>query len=159
MPDTPGSRRVSANPADEQSLAQIREILFGEQARQTSQQLTQLETHLGEQERALRTLLDQRIAAVSEAVEALRGDLGDQDERQVAALIGVEGALHALLDSLDNRLTLLDSDLQDSHQRLEGAVADQATALHSLQQTGLGRGQLADMLESIVRQLRGQSAK
>lgn len=139
-------------------MAQIREILFGEQHRQTAQDLARLEAHLGEQERNLRGLLEDRIAAVSGAVDALRGELGTQGERQQAALDSVEGALQLLLDKLDQRLTLLDSDLQDGHHRLEQSIGEQAAALERLRQSGVGRAQLADLLEALARQLRDSPA-
>ena len=57
MGDKIGFGRVSSTSADEQNLAQIREILFGEQERQTATRIGRIETRVSEQETALRELL------------------------------------------------------------------------------------------------------
>jgi chromosome segregation ATPase len=154
MTDKPGFSRVGSASVDEQQMAQIREILFGEQSRQTAQQIGRLEARLGEQDQALHRVIEERVAALSGALDALRADLGSQGERQQAALDGLERTLRSLLDGFDKRLAMLDSDLQDSRRHLEQSVAQQAEALDRLQQTGIGRAQLADMLETLARQLR-----
>lgn len=140
MEDKPGIRQVgTAASVDEQNMAQIREILFGEQNRRTSHALNRL---------------DERFAALSAAMDALRSDLRTEGERRQAALDGVESALRALLEKFDQRLTLLDSDLQDDRHRLGQSIAEQTAALDRLQQGSVGRAQLADLLESLVGQLR-----
>lgn len=158
MTDKPGLSRVAGASVDEQQMAQIREILFGEQGRQTAQRIGRLEARVGEQEQALRRLVEERLAALSGTLEALRADLGSEGERHRAALDGLETSLRALLDGYDRRLAMLDSDLQDSRQQLEQSIAQHAEALGSLQQTGIGRAQLADILETLARQLRAPTA-
>ena len=86
MVEKPGFNRVSQESADERSMAQIREILFGEHTRHTEAQFERLEARLGEQEQALKTLLDQRITGLGENLRQLRDDLDGQDRRQDAAL-------------------------------------------------------------------------
>ena len=158
MADKPGFSPLGNASVDEQQMAQIRDILFGEQSRQTAQQIDRLEARLGEQDQGLRRLLEERSVALSASLDALRADLGSQGERQQAALDGVDTAMRTLLEAFDRRLTLLDSDLQDNSQRMERSIAQQADALEKLQQSGIGRAQLADLLETLARQLRGSTA-
>lgn len=154
MVEKPGLNRVSGGSADEQSLAQIREILFGEQSRQTERQFARLEARLGEQEQALKTLLDQRIDELGETLRQLRVEQHNQDRRQNAALDELHTSLTALLDRLDQRLTLLDSDQQDARHAQQQATADQAAALEGVEQRSIGRAQLAELLEAMAGELR-----
>ncbi len=154
MSDKPGFNRVSQVSADEQSMTQIREILFGEQARHTEQQFDRLDARLAEQEGALKALLDERIDQLSQGLQRLRDDLDAQDGRQAAALDELNTTLGALLSRLDERLTLLDSDQQDARHRQEQDARDQAAALDALQQRSVGRARLADLLEAMAGELR-----
>lgn len=157
MAEKPGLNRVSQGSADEQSMAQIREILFGEQSRQTEQQFAHLEARLGEQEQALKTLLDQRIDELGEQLHRLRGDLDGQEQRQGAALDDLHTTLSALLNRLDERLNVLDSDQQDARHVQQQAAADQTAALEGLERRSIGRAQLADLLEAMAGELRRPS--
>ena len=148
-------RRISGGSPDEQSMAQIREILFGEQHRQTASQIAGLETRLGEQERALRQLLDERL---ENAMSALRADLDKQGMRQQAALDGLDNALRALLTQANDRLTILDSDLQDAQHALRKTLDQQATAIEQVERRSMARTELAAMLEALARQLREPDA-
>ena len=159
MAEKPGFNRVSQESADEHSMAQIREILFGEQSRHTEQQFARLEARLTEQEQALKTLLDQRMTALGENLRQLRDDLDGQDRRQDAALSDLHSSLSALLDRLDERLTVLDSDQQDARHAQQQAAADQAAALAGVEQRSLGRARLADMLEAMAGELRQSADK
>lgn len=158
MSDKPGVSRVSTTSADEQSMAQIREILFGEQTRQTEAHFSRLEVRLSEQERSLKALLDERVGKLTDNLAQLRYELGEQDQRQHSALDELNGTLSALLDKLDERLVLLDSDQQDTKHEQQRAVAEQRAALHDLEQCHIGRQQLAELLESMAGELR-QSPK
>jgi hypothetical protein len=154
MADKPRIRQVTGDHADEQSLAQIREILFGEQNRQTADQLARIEARIGEQDAALRALLERQIARLTEAGDALRDGLEAQGTQQRAALDTVDSAIRELLGTLQDRLTLLDSDLQDAGNRLARSIEDQVAAHDRLQQTSVSRAQLAELLEGLARQLR-----
>jgi regulator of replication initiation timing len=158
MSDKPGFSRVSNTSADEQSMAQIREILFGEQSRQTEQHFSRLEVRLNEQERSLKALLDERVGKLTDDLEQLRNQLGEQDQRQHSALDELNGTLSVLLGKLDERLVLLDSDQQDAKQDQQRAVTEQRDALHDLEQRSMGRQQLAELLEAMAGELR-QSPK
>ena len=157
MAEKPGFNRVSQESADGHSMAQIREILFGEHSRHTEQQFARLEARLGEQEQALKTLLDRRIDELGNDLRRLRDDLDGQDRRQGSALDELHTTLSALLNRLDERLTVLDSDQQDARHAQQQAAADQAAALEGVEQRSIGRAQLADMLEAMAGELR-QSA-
>ncbi len=154
MAEKPGFNRVSQASADEHSMAQIREILFGEHSRHTERQFARLEARLGEQEQTLRTLLDQRIDEISQDLHQLRDALDGQDRRQGAALDELHTTLSALLNRLDERLTLLDSDQQDARHLQQQAAADQAAALENLERRNIGRAQLAELLEAMAGELR-----
>lgn len=154
MSDKPGISPVGGASVDEQQMAQIREILFGDYSRETAQRIARLEARIAEQDTAWRALLEERIAAVTGAVKGLKGELGLESERQQAALDGLEAALHALLDKLDQRLTLLDSDLQDGNHRLEQSIGEQADSLERLRRHSVDGAELAGMLEALARQLR-----
>lgn len=156
MSDKPGFNRVSQVSADEQSMAQIREILFGEQSRHTEQQFDRLEQRLGEQEQALRRLLDERIDALGEHLQALRGDMAEQERRQERALEDLNTTLSALLGRLDERVTVLDSDQQDARHRQQQDSADHSAALDELKRRSAGRDQLADLLELMAGELRNK---
>ncbi len=144
MGDKIGFGRVSSSSADEQSMAQIREILFGEQNRQTATRIGHLETRLGEQESTLRELVERRV---DKAVAALRKELETGNSQQQAALDRLEQTLRALLGKTEERITLLDSDLQDHAHGL-------AQSLERLRQDQVDRAQLAEMFETLARQLR-----
>lgn len=159
MSDKPGINRIGQVSADEQSMEQIREILFGEQTRHTEQQFEHLDKRLAEQEHTLKALLDERIGGLNESLQGLRDDLDAQDRRQGSALDELNTSLGALLGTLDERLTVLDSDQQDARHRQQQDAADQTAALDALQQRSVGRGQLADLLEAMAGELRDTSSK
>lgn len=154
MSDKPGFSRVSSASADEQSMAQIREILFGEQSRQTERHFSRLDERLNEQGSSLRALLDEHVNKLTANLEQLRDELGQQDQRQHNALEALNGSLSALLGKLDERLVLLDSDQQDAKHRHEQAAGEQRAALDDLEQRSIGRQQLADLLEAMASELR-----
>jgi uncharacterized coiled-coil protein SlyX len=151
MGDKIGFGRVSSTSADEQNMEQIREILFGEQNRQTATRIGHMETRLGEQEAALRELLEQRI---EKAMAALRQEIETRNGEQRAAIDGLDSALRKILDKTDERLSLLDSDLQDSGHRLGESIKQHTEALNRLEQGQVDRSQLAELFESVARQLR-----
>ncbi len=151
MTEKTGFRRVSSESADEHNMLQIREILFGEYSRQTEQQLAEVTTRLDEQDRTLRELIDRRVSL---AMEALHKDLDKQGTRQQAALDGLDNALRALLSRTDERMTLLDSDLQDVNHAVQKTLAEQTAAQEQLQQDSVARQQLAELLEAMAQQLR-----
>jgi chromosome segregation ATPase len=149
-------KQVGGTAAGEHDMERIREILFGEQRRQTERQLTQIETRLHEQDSALRQLLEERI---EQALEKSRRDLDALETQQSTAIDGLENALRALLQQADVRLARLDSDLQDTNDRLEQSAAEQRAALGRLQQDSTQRAQLAELLEGLARQLRTSPSK
>ncbi len=151
MTENTGITRVRADAADESSMQQIREILFGEQRRLTAEHLARIESRLSEQDAALRGLLEERIGS---AVQGLQETLASEGERQRAALGDLDQALRSLLLDLEQRLRKVDDDLQDSHDHLRQSLAARDEALEALQQHGVSRTQLADALESLARQLR-----
>jgi len=156
MGDKIGFGRVSSESADEQNMAQIREILFGEHNRQTANRIDRIESRLNEQDAALRELLDQRI---DKALAGLRRELETQAKQQQAALDHLDGALRTLLGKADQRITLLDSDLQDNAHRLGQSLTEHSQSLDRLQQDNANRSQLAELFEGLARQLRSQSTK
>lgn len=135
MPDKPEVTRIAS--AEEQSMTQIREILFGEQSRQTEQHFDRLETRLGKE------------------MHKLRDELAAQEHRQGAALAELNATMASLLAKLEERLTLLDSDQQDARQAQQRTSDQQAGALHALEQRSVGKGRLADLLENLASELRG----
>lgn len=155
MAEKPGFRHIGSASADEQQMAQIREILFGEQQRRIADQLGHIEHRLEEQLGELRTLLDQRV---NQARDQLQQDLDKQAMRQQLALDGLDNALRALLQGLDDKIMLVDSDLQDADQRHRQALAEQVAEHERLQQDSVSRRHIAELLEQMARTLRGDSA-
>lgn len=145
MAEKPGFRHISSASADEQQMAQIREILFGEQNRRTEGDLKSLGERLDTLDRALRELLDSRITQLS---EGFHRELEKQGLRHQASIDGLDNALRGLLRGLDEKIDLVDSDLQDAQHKLKQAIDDHATA-------SVRRAQLADLLEQFAGQLRG----
>ncbi|MBT8429311.1 MAG: hypothetical protein KJN79_05305 [Gammaproteobacteria bacterium] len=156
MADKIGFSRVSSESVDEQNMAQIREILFGEQNRQTGNRLDRIESRLNEHEAALRELLDQRI---DKALAGLRRELETHGKQQQAALDGLDNALRTMLGKADERITLLDSDLQDTARRLDQSLTEHSQSLDRLHQDNADRSQLAELFEGLARQLRSPSTK
>ena len=115
---------------DEQSLAQIREILLKDDRRHTAQLVASIEARLAEQDDALRQLLDQRI---TDALEDLRGEIDHRAQHQQTALQGLDDALRQ-------------------------ALAEQAAALGRLADDKVDRMQLAALLEAMAKQLRDSTA-
>ena len=151
MADKPGIQPLNTSSADEQQMQQIREILFGEQQRLTDAQLSRLETRLGDQSDQLRDLFESRL---SQALETLRQEMDTHANRQQTALDSLDNALRSLVGKADERITLLDSDLQDPAHRLSQTIAEQATAHDSLAQRSVERETLAELLEQIANRLR-----
>jgi len=156
MGDKIGFGRVSSESADEHNMAQIREILFGEHNRQIANRIDRIESRLNEQDAALSELLNQRI---DKALAGLRRELETQGKQQQAALDGLDNALRALLGKADERITLLDSDLQDTAHRLGQSLAEHSQLLDRLQQDTADRSQLAALFEGLAHQLRGPATK
>lgn len=140
---------------DDRQMAQVREILFGEQTRQMANRLSDVEQAIENQATRLRQSMEQRI---SQAVEQLRQDLEKQGMRHQASLDGLDNALRGLLQGLDDKINLVDSDLQDNDQRHTRALADQAEAHQRLAKASVDREQLADLLDGMARRLREDSA-
>jgi uncharacterized protein YicC (UPF0701 family) len=143
--------RIRADSADESSLQQIREILFGEDRRLTAEHLARIESRLNEQDAALRRLLQERIGS---AVQGLQETLVREGERQRAALGDLDQALRSQLLDLEQRLRRVDEDRQDGHDHLRQSLAARDETLDALQQQSVSRMQLADVLESLAQQLR-----
>jgi len=156
MGDKIGFSRVSSESADEQNMAQIREILFGEHNRQTANRIDRIESRLNEQDAALGDLLDQRI---DKALAGLRRELDTQAKQQQAALDGLDGTLRMLLGKTDERINLLDSDLQDTAHRLGQSLTEHSQSLDRLQQDNADRSQLAELFEALAHQLRSPTTK
>ena len=154
MSDKSGGSRASAESTGQQSMAQIREILFGEQVRHTEQQFARLDARLEEQHNVLRAMLDEQIGRLGNELAQLRDGLDAQDRRQDLALQELNGSLSDLLRRLDERLTLLDSDHQDTVQRQQRAEAEQAAELQRVAQQSAERAQLAELLEQMAARLR-----
>lgn len=148
-----GQRHLTSNAEDDQSLTQIREILFGDHRRQTRQQIAALEARLDEWDTAFRQMLDQRI---HQALEDLRNELDNRGLRQQAALDGLDSTFRTLLAKTDDRLALLDSGLEDITHHLRHSLNEQASAQDAAQRRKVERTQLADLLEGMARQLREQ---
>jgi len=155
MAEKPGFKHIGSASADEQQMAQIREILFGEQQRRISEQLDGIERRFEEQLADIRALLDQRV---NQARDQLHQDLDKQGMRQQAALDGLDNALRAQLQGLDDKIMLVDSDLQEADQRNRQALADQAAEHDRLQQSSASRQHIAELLEQMARTLRGDNA-
>lgn len=134
-----GVGQVSSSAGDEKDMARIREILFGEQSREANNRMARIESLLSAQDTALRELLDMRI---ERAAKELRDELGSHDRRQATALDALHAELLARLKNTDERLSLLDSDLQDTRYQADHAV---------------DRAQLAALFETMARQLRQTS--
>ena len=156
MAEKIGFGRVSSESAEEHDMAQIREILFGEQNRQTANRLGQVESRLGEQDAALRELLETRI---DKAVKKLREELGDQGKRQALALDGLDAALRGLIEKTDERLTLLDSDLQDAGHKASQSLQALTQSLDGLRRESVDRADLAALFEGLAQQLRKTPGK
>lgn len=144
-------RHASEANDDGQSMAQIREILFGEHGRQTAAQIAKLAAEFDEREQTLQQRLDKQIEG---AIAALRADLDKQGLRQQTALDGLDNALRALLTQTDERLALLDSDQQESHHALRQAIDQQGATMEQLERQNIARTELAELLEGIAQQLR-----
>jgi len=144
-----GVGQASHPSVDEKDMAQIREILFGEQTREANNRIARIESLLSAQDKALRELLD---VHVERATTQLREELGNRDRRQTTALDALHAELNALLQKTDERLTLLDSDLQESRQQTD-------RSLDQFQKDSVDRSQLADLFESLAGQLRKTSEK
>jgi chromosome segregation ATPase len=138
-------------------MAQIREILFGEQNRATIQQIERLESRLDDQETTLRRLLEERVSELRETSEALRRHVETADQRQQAALGELGEELRGLLKTLEERLGLLDNDLQDTAQQLRQQDSERGSALDRLKRDSVDNGRLAELLESLAGQLRRPS--
>lgn len=130
MTDQIRHRQPQPNEDDEQSLAQIREILLKDDRRHTAQLVASIEARLDEQDNALRQLLDQRI---NDALDDLRGEIDRTVQRQQSALDGLDNALRRTL-------------------------GEQAAALGRLADDKVDRTQLAGLLEAMARQLRDSTA-
>jgi len=154
--DNLGMGGVGGSAADEQHMAQIREILFGEQTRQADNRMARIESLLSAQDTALRELLDMRI---DRATEELRDELGNQGRHQATALDALDAELRALLLTTGERLTLLDSDLQDAHHQTDRSLAEHARSLEQLRHDSIERSQLASLFESLAEQLRKTDEK
>lgn len=154
MADEPGIRRVGSGASDVQQMAQIRELLFGEQQRRTGDHLARLDARIAEQDTALRALLDERVAELTRLADALRDGLAQQQRNQQAGLDAVESTLRSLLTQLDERVTLLDGDLHATAARLGDSLDRQAAAQEHLARASVDRAQLADLLEGVARHLR-----
>jgi hypothetical protein len=155
MAEKSGFEQLDSANAEDRQMAQIREILFGEQSRLTEQRLSEIEQAIESQVTRLGQLMEQRI---SQSMEQLRQDLEKQGLRHQAALDGLDNALRRLLQGLDDKITLVDSDVQDNDQRQTQALAQQAAAHERLASASVDRKQLANLLDSMARQLREDSA-
>lgn len=151
-----GFGRVKNGSADEKDMAQIREILFGEQNRQSANRMARIESMLSAQDTALRELLESRI---DRAVKELLAELGSLGKHQATELDAVDAELRALLKKTDERLTLMDSDLQDARHQADHSLAEHTRSLDQLRQDSVERTQLAALFEGLARQLRGTPEK
>ncbi|MGB5201731.1 MAG: hypothetical protein WBN68_02940 [Sedimenticolaceae bacterium] len=151
MTENTGITRMRADAADESSMQQIREILFGEHRRLTAEHLARIESRVSEQDAALRRLLEERIGG---AVQGLQEILASEGQRQRAALGDLDQTLRSLLLDLEQHLRKVDDGLQDNHDHLRQSLAARDEALDALQQQSVSRAQLADVLEMLARQLR-----
>lgn len=151
-----GFGRVKNGSADEKDMAQIREILFGEQNRQSANRMARIESMLSAQDSALRELLESRI---NRAVKELLDELGSLGRHQATELDAVDAELRAMLKKTDERLTSLDSDLQDARHQADQSLAEHTRSLDQLRQDSIERTQLAALLESLAQQLRGKPEK
>ena len=120
-----------ANASD--SLAQVREILFGDQLRHLENQLADLEGRLREHQGQIRSELsagfnrlqehlDGRLAVLDKALE-------DERAARVAQLNETDGRFGDATDALAARLGQLDADLNDGIQVLQRQLADRLDEL------------------------------
>ena len=151
-----GVGQVSNSSADEKDMARIREILLGEQTREANNRIARIESLLSAQDKALRELLDMRI---ERATKQVLDELGNRDRRQTTALDALHAELHAQLQNTDERLTLMDSDLQDARHQADRSLEQYARSLDQLQKDSVDRSQLADLFEELAGQLRKTSDK
>jgi len=151
MAEKIGFDRVGGSSTEEQDLGQIREILFGDQHRQTTGRLARIEARLGEQESILRDLIG---AQIDKAVQQLRDELGHQEQRQASALDDIETALRTELQKTAERLALLDSDIQDTGHQTTEALAGLTRSLERLRHDSVDRDGLATVFEGLAQQLR-----
>ena len=151
MTENTGITRMRADSSDESSMQQIREILFGDHRRLTAEHLARIESRLSEQDTALHRLLEERIGS---AIQGLQETLASDGQRQRAALSDLDQALRSLLLNLEQQLRKVDDDQQDSRDHLRQSLAVRDEALDALQQQSVSRAQLADVLETLARQLR-----
>ena len=91
---------------------------------------------------------------IDKAMAALRQEIETRNGKQQAALDGLEKELRERSAKTDERLSLLDSDLQDAEHRLGESIKQHTEALDRLEQQQVDRAQLAELFESVARQLR-----
>jgi hypothetical protein len=146
-----GSQTQREDPDDDQQMAQIREILFGAESRRVSERLDQIERRLEQQVSALEAATDRRL---TQTREQLHADIDKQGLRHQAALDGLDNALRALVQGLDDKLSLVDSDLQDLAQRQRQAMEQQLEEQRELARRSVSRAELAGLLEQFAGLLR-----
>ena len=135
----------SGGSADD-SMEQIREILFGGQVREIERHFTQIEERLERQYAVLGQDLDRRLAA-------LEGGL-QQSINGLSAVLQEERAQRGHDHSeLDKRLTQLDADTSDEQAVLKRDIEQRLIAVQ--ERFDNRQTELRQLLESQLRELRG----
>lgn len=136
---------------EDRQMAQIREILFGAESRRVADRIEQLERRLAQQAESIEALLDRRLAQTREQLHA---DIDKQGQRHQAVIDGLDNALRALVRGVDDKLSLVDSDVQDLAHGLRQAIETQGEAQRALERQSVDRAELAGLLEQFAGLLR-----
>ena len=144
--------------SDERRMAQIRELLFGEQARDTERRLAELTARIEAQDAALRTALHEQEARSQTALAALRAPLDEETAQRRLAVDELDRSLRRELEHLQDGLVRLDSDIREAGTRFDQGLVEQAQALQRLEASTASRERLAGLLEALARELRGSGA-
>lgn len=135
--------RQAGVAGDDASIEQVRELLFGEQARRLDQRFAQLEQRL-----------DDAFAKLEERLQS-------SDREHSADSSKLRGELRSFRQDSENRLAAAEDEwqgqLRDADQRLRGELKQLQNKLHStaaqLGDDKAGRAQLAELLNNLAAQL------
>ena len=103
--------------SDERRMAQIRELLFGEQVRDSERRLSELAARIEAQDAALHSTLRDQEARSQTALAALQASLADESAQRRLATHELERSLRRELEQLQEGLVRLDSDIREASAR------------------------------------------
>ena len=164
---------------DAASLEQVRNLLFGNQQKDTERRLQLLERRIGEECEEVRADLRARVESLEQflkdeiaaVVDRLKGETGERKE----AHRDLSKGLNDLSKSLEKRITKLDEQTSTSHSKLRQSLLDQSKELRdqlkqridevrqglddstgSLDERKVDRLDLAALLSDVAIQLQGE---